>query len=190
MAMLLDGSRKNNTVATRSPKSSIVPRPRSMPFRRSSERLRHHRLLRPRCRRQRKNTMSARMITLLVAATLTSGLMNTDAWARGGGFGGGHMGGFSGGHIGSVGGGHIGGLGGHIDGLSGMDGAHLGGLGHAHTGSALSGTGMVGMRTHLAPGDHGRRHQLGLYDMDDGSLDPYCDPDTQHFHNGFPNECY
>jgi hypothetical protein len=140
--------------------------------------------------------MSARMITLLVAATLVGGLMSTDAMARGGGFGGGHSGGFGGAHIGGLGGGHIGGLGGHIGGFSGIEGAHLGGLGHAHIGSALSGTGMVGMRTHLATGDHGPRDHLHLrdhlrlYDMDDGSLDAYCDPETQKFHKGFPNECY
>jgi hypothetical protein len=152
--------------------------------------------------------MSARMITLLIAATLVGGFMSTDAMARGGGFGGGHMGGFGGAHIGGLGGGHIGGLGGgrigglggHIGGLSGIEGAHLGGLGHAHIGGDLSGTDMVGMRTHLrthlATGDHGprdhfhHRDHLGLYDMDDGSLDPYCDPETQKFHKGFPNECY
>jgi len=125
--------------------------------------------------------------------------MSTDALARGGGFGG-HLGGLGGGHIGGLGGGHIGGLGGHIGGLSGIAGAHLGGLGHAHFGSALSGTGMVGigthMRTHLATGDHGPRDRLHLrdhrrlYDMDDGILDPYCDSDPLHVHKVFPNECY
>jgi len=126
--------------------------------------------------------------------------MSTDALARGGGFGGGHMGGFGGGHIGGLGGGHIGGLGGHIGGLGGIEGAHPGDLGHAHIGSALGGAGMVGIgtriRTHLATGDHGPRDRLHLrdhfrlYDMDDGSLDPYCDSDTLHLHKGFPNDCY
>ena len=131
--------------------------------------------------------MSARMIIFLVAATLFGGLMSTDALARGGGPGGG-------GHLGGFGGAHIGGLGGHIGGLSGIEGAHLGGLGHAHIGSALSRGSMVGVRTHLATGDHGRRHHLGVYegvdDMGDGSLAPYCDPETQRFHKGFPSECY
>jgi hypothetical protein len=146
--------------------------------------------------------MSARMIVLLVAATLVGGLMSTDALARGGGPGGGHLGGFGGAHIGGLGGSHIGGLGGghigvlggHIGGLSGIEGAHLGALGHTHIGSALSRSSMVGVRTHLATGDHGRRHHLGVYDgvddMDDGSPAPYCDPETQRFHKGFPSECY
>lgn len=143
--------------------------------------------------------MSARMIILLVAATLVGGMMSTDALARGGGFGGGHLGGFGGGHLGGFGGAHMGGLGGHIGGLSGIEGAHLGGLGHTHIGSALSGTGMVGlgthMRTHLATGGHGPRDHLHLrdhlrlYDMDDGILDT-CDLDTLHRHKVLPNECY
>lgn len=149
--------------------------------------------------------MSARIIILLVAATLAGGLMSTDAMARGGGlsggghlgggFGGAHIGGLGGSHIGGLGGGHIGGdiegLDGHIGGVSGIEGAHLGGLDHAHIGNALGRTGMVGARTHLAIGDHGRwHHRLGVDDLDDGSLAPYCDPETQRFHKGFPSECY
>ena len=138
--------------------------------------------------------MSARMITLLVAATLAGGVMSTNALARGGGFGGGHLGGLGGAHIGGLGGGHIGDLGGHIGGLSGIESAHLGSLGHAHIGSALSGTGMVGMRTHLAGGRGPRdrlhhRDHFRLYGMDDGSLDPDCDLDMRHLHKEFPNEC-
>src|SRR6267378_8578428 len=65
------------------------------------------------------------MIVLATAAALTGGL-TADAFARGGGGGGGHGGGGGGGHASGFGGGaHMGG---------GFGGAHIGGFGGAHIG--------------------------------------------------------
>jgi len=79
--------------------------------------------------------MLARIITVLMAATLAGGLLATDAQARGGG--GDHGGGFGGGHVGALGGGRVGGLvGSRVAGFGGarvdghLGGIHMGGVGH------------------------------------------------------------
>jgi hypothetical protein len=79
------------------------------------------------------------IIILSSAAALSGGLGADAAYARGGGFGGGHMGGLGGGHMGGFGGGHMGGFGGgHMGGFGG--GRVDGGFGRSH----LSGLGTMG----------------------------------------------
>ena len=103
------------------------------------------------------------MIVLATAAALSAGL-TADAFARGGGGGGGHGGGFGGGHGGGFGGGaHIGGgLGGAH--MGGFGGAHIGGFGGPHIGGLGGGArlgrsfaaGHVGGARAFAPGVAGR----------------------------------
>ena len=125
------------------------------------------------------------MIVLATAAALSAGL-TADAFARGGGGGGGHGGGFGGGHAGGFGGGaHIGGGfgGAHI---GGFGGPHIGGFGGAHLGGGF-GAGHFGGARAFAPGiagqhfaqargrfghdrhfARGRRFLPGFYDNDYG----------------------
>jgi hypothetical protein len=83
------------------------------------------------------------MIVLATAAALSAGL-TADAFARGGGFGGGHAGGFGGGaHIGGA---HVGGFG----------GPHIGGFGGAHLGGSFAAGHFGGARGAFAPGVAGQ----------------------------------
>jgi hypothetical protein len=118
------------------------------------------------------------MIVLATAAALVGGF-TADAFARGGGGGGGHGGGFGGGHAGGFGGGaHIGGGfgGGHIGGFGG--GARMGGgLGRGHFGGAgaalargVAGQHFAAARGHFGHEGHfrARRFVPGFYDYDYG----------------------
>ncbi len=81
-------------------------------------------------------------IVLSTLTVLSGGFGIDAAYARGGGFGGGHIGGFGGGHMGGFGGIHTGGIGAdhigsefggsHMGG--GFDGIHTGGIGADHIG--------------------------------------------------------
>ena len=139
------------------------------------------------------------MIVLATAAALSAGL-TVDAFARGGGGGGGHGGGFGGGHGGGFGGGaHMGGFGGGHGG--GFGGPHIGGLGGGarlggsfaagHVGGArafapgVAGQHFAQARGHVGHVRHfarGRRFGPGFYDNDYG----WCS-------NGYPyytTSCY
>jgi hypothetical protein len=81
----------------------------------------------------------ARIMTVLMAATVAGGLLTGDAQARGGGGGhggGGHGGGGFGGAVGGFGGTHMGGFGGAH--MGGFGRAATGGLGHHHRYGAYS----------------------------------------------------
>jgi len=105
-----------------------------------------------------KKSMMQRIAVAVLAATLGSAALATDASARGGG--GGHARG---------GGGHFGGGGGHFGGLGG---AHFGGMGAAHLGASHFGGGHMVRGLERGHFRHGRFGYFG---------DDSCWPlDTRH----------
>jgi hypothetical protein len=106
----------------------------------------------------------ARIITVLMAATVAGGLLTGDARARGGG--GGHGGG---GHGGGGFGGAIGGVG----------GAHMGGFGRA----AMGGVGPGFRSNHHRYGAYSPRYGYGYGDGD-------CSLYGEQYGQQWPNVCY
>ena len=100
------------------------------------------------------------MIIAAAVAALSSGLVATEGFARGGGGGGGHGGGFGGG---GFGGGHGGGFGGSFGGV------HAGGgLGGIHAGGGLGGAHLGGLgRSGIAPGFAGPHAMAGAHSHPD-----------------------